>query len=79
MNKSRAGWRAFISNIPLQLDNLEKIPEISTDIKSMLESYPKVFMGREAPYCYLSRIDNSYAELTVGCNLKQLVLSLCVP
>ncbi|XP_057533603.1 mechanosensitive ion channel protein 1, mitochondrial-like [Amaranthus tricolor] len=72
VNKSRAGWRAFISNIPLQLDNLEKIPEISTDIKSMLESYPKVFMGREAPYCYLSRIDNSYAELTVGCNLKQL-------
>lgn len=72
VNKSRAGWRAFISKIPLQFDNLEKVPQISSNIKSMLESYPKVFLGREAPYCYLSRIENSYAELTLGCNLKHL-------
>ncbi|XP_056693584.1 mechanosensitive ion channel protein 1, mitochondrial isoform X2 [Spinacia oleracea] len=72
VNKSRAGWRAYISKIPLQFDNLEKVPQISTDVKSMLESYPKVFLGREAPYCYLSQIDSSYAELTLGCNLKQL-------
>ncbi|XP_021767125.1 mechanosensitive ion channel protein 1, mitochondrial-like [Chenopodium quinoa] len=72
VNKSRAGWRAFISKIPLQFRNMEKIPQVSADIKSMLDSYPKVFLGREAPYCYLPRIENSYAELTLGCNLQQL-------
>ncbi|KMT20425.1 hypothetical protein BVRB_1g004200 [Beta vulgaris subsp. vulgaris] len=72
VNKSRAEWRAFISRIPLQFYNLEKVPAITTEISSMLQSYPKVFLGREAPYCYLSRIENSYAELTLGCNLKHL-------
>lgn len=76
MNKSRAEWRAFISRIPLQFYNLEKVPAITTEISSMLQSYPKVFLGREAPYCYLSRIENSYAELTLGCNLKHLVIFL---
>jgi len=77
VNKSRAEWRAFVSKIPLQLGSLENIPPISDKIKSMLRSYPKVFLGREAPYCYLSRIEVSYAELTLGCNLKHMVLSLC--
>lgn len=72
VNKSRAEWRAFVSKIPLQLDSLENIPQISAKIKSMLQSYPKVFLGREGPYCYLSRIEASYAELTLGCNLKHM-------
>lgn len=72
VNKSRAEWRAFVSKIPLQLDSVESIPQVSHNIKSMLRSYPKVFLGREAPYCYLSRIDTSYAELTLGCNLKHM-------
>uniref|UniRef100_A0A7C9CEQ5 Mechanosensitive ion channel MscS domain-containing protein n=1 Tax=Opuntia streptacantha TaxID=393608 RepID=A0A7C9CEQ5_OPUST len=72
VNKSRAEWRAFVSKIPLQLGSLENIPPISDKIKSMLRSYPKVFLGREAPYCYLSRIEVSYAELTLGCNLKHM-------
>jgi len=77
VNKSRAEWRAFVSKIPLQLDSLESIPQISDKIKSMLRSYPKVFLGREGPYCYLSRIEASYAELTLGCNLKHMVPFLC--
>ncbi|XP_074272879.1 mechanosensitive ion channel protein 1, mitochondrial [Silene latifolia] len=72
VNKSRGEWRGFIRRIPLQFDNLEKIPQAANDIKSMLNSYPKVFLEQDAPYCYLSQIQSSCAELTVGCNLKRL-------
>jgi hypothetical protein len=75
VNKSRAQWRAVVSKIPVIVDDVEKIPQISNDIKSMLNSNPNIFLGKEAPYCYLSRIENSFAELTLGCNLKQMVRS----
>ncbi|XVF73139.1 hypothetical protein PTKIN_Ptkin12aG0177700 [Pterospermum kingtungense] len=71
-NKSRAEWRAVVTKIPLQTEDLDKIPEISNDIKSMLRSNSKVFLGKEAPYCFLSHIESSYAELTVGCNLRHM-------
>ncbi|OVA06709.1 Mechanosensitive ion channel MscS [Macleaya cordata] len=69
VNKSRAQWRAMLTKVPLRIDNFEKIPQISEDIKSMLSSNAKIFLGKEAPYCFLSRIENSFAELTIGCNL----------
>ncbi|XP_042497590.1 mechanosensitive ion channel protein 1, mitochondrial-like [Macadamia integrifolia] len=72
VNKSRAPWRAMATKIPFRTDDLEKIPLISEDIKSRLRSHPKVFLGEEAPYCFLSQIENSYAELTIGCNLKPM-------
>ncbi|XP_020247591.1 mechanosensitive ion channel protein 1, mitochondrial-like [Asparagus officinalis] len=72
INKSRAQWRAILSKIPLHIDDLEKIPLVSEEIKSMLRSNPNVFLGKDAPYCYLSRIENSFAELTIGCNLKNM-------
>ncbi|KAJ6722988.1 YNAI-RELATED MECHANOSENSITIVE ION CHANNEL [Salix koriyanagi] len=72
VNKSRAQWRAMVSKIPVTVDDVEKIPQISNDIKSMLKSNPNIYLGKEAPYCYLSRIESSFAELTLGCNLKQM-------
>lgn len=76
VNKSRAQWRAIASKIPLQIDDLDKIPEISNEIKETLRSNTKVYLGKEAPYCYLSRVEKSFAELSIGCNLKYMVLSL---
>lgn len=73
MNKSRAPWRALVIRIPMQIDDLDKVPQISDDVKSMLGSNTKVFLGKEAPYCFLSQIESSFAELNVGCNLKQMV------
>jgi hypothetical protein len=73
VNKSRAQWRAMVTKIPVQIDDLNKIPLISNDIKSMLRSNPKVFLGKEAPYCFLSRIESSFAELALGCNLTHMV------
>lgn len=75
MNKSRAEWRAVVTKIPLQINDLDKIPQIANDINSMLRSHPKVFLGKEAPYCFLSRIESSFAELTLACNLKHMVKS----
>ncbi|KAK7389914.1 hypothetical protein VNO78_25211 [Psophocarpus tetragonolobus] len=72
VNKSRADYRAIITKIPLQTECLSKIPQISDDVKSMLNSNAKVFLGKDVPYCYLSRIESSYAELTLGYNLKQM-------
>lgn len=35
----------------------------------MLMSNPKI----DAPYCYLSRLEGSCGELTIGCNIKSTV------
>ncbi|XP_074580842.1 mechanosensitive ion channel protein 1, mitochondrial-like [Curcuma longa] len=72
VNKSRAQWFASLTKIPLRIEDIEKIPLISEEIKCMLKGYPKVFIGKDAPYCYLSRIEHSFAELTLGCNLKSM-------
>ncbi|CAA0392727.1 unnamed protein product [Arabidopsis thaliana] len=72
VNKSRAQWRAIASKIPLQIDDLDMIPQISNEIKEMLRSNTKVFLGKEAPHCYLSRVEKSFAELTIGCNLIRM-------
>ena len=75
MNKSRAQWRGMVTRIPLQInDELDKVPQISIDIKNMLRSHPKIYMGKEVPYCFLSRLESSFGELTLGCNLKHMVI-----
>lgn len=73
MNKSRAKYRAMITKIPLEISDFDKIPGISEDIKRMLKSNTNVFIEEEVPYCFLSRIERSFAELTIGCNLKTMV------
>ncbi|GER57424.1 mechanosensitive ion channel protein, partial [Striga asiatica] len=72
VNKSRAKWRFMLRKIPIRTEDIDKIPQISDDIKSMLKSNVNVFLDKEPPYCYLSHIERSYAELTLGCNLKQM-------
>lgn len=57
----------------MQVDDISTVSQITDDIKKMLMSHPKVFLGKEAPYCFLSQIESTYAELTVGCNLKKMV------
>nr|GLL34397.1 mechanosensitive ion channel protein 1, mitochondrial-like [Ipomoea trifida] len=72
VNKSRAQWRALATKVPLHIEDFEKIPQISEDIKNMLKSYPNVFLEKEVPYCFLSKLERTYAELTLGCNLKYM-------
>lgn len=64
----------MVTKIPLQSDELDKVAQISIDIKSMLKSHPKVFLGKESPYCFLSRVESYFSELSLGCNLMRMVL-----
>lgn len=75
MNRSRAKWRSNVTKIPIRIEDIEKVPAISEEIKVMLRSNPKVVLDSEAPapYCYLSRLESSYGELTIGCNLTKMV------
>ncbi|CAA7403771.1 unnamed protein product [Spirodela intermedia] len=70
VNKTRAQFRALVKTIPFCIDDLEKIPDVSESVKSMLKGHPAVIFEREVPYCFLSRIEDSYAELTLGCTLR---------
>ncbi|KAK7292712.1 hypothetical protein RJT34_15564 [Clitoria ternatea] len=72
VNKSRAEYRAIITKIPLQTEDLSKIPQIADDVNNMLRSNVKVFLGTDVPYCFLSRMESSFAELTLGYNLKNM-------
>ncbi|WVZ74206.1 hypothetical protein U9M48_022418 [Paspalum notatum var. saurae] len=66
VNKSRARWHVSVLKLPLRIEDIEKIPTITEEIKATLLSNPKV----DAPYCYLSRLEGSRGELTVGCNIQ---------
>ncbi|KAL3325890.1 hypothetical protein AABB24_036890 [Solanum stoloniferum] len=70
VNKSRAQWRAMVTTVPFQIEDFDMIVQISDDVKIMLKSNPNVFLEKEAPYCYLSKIEKTFAELTLGCNLR---------
>ncbi|CAN6239595.1 unnamed protein product [Urochloa humidicola] len=66
VNKSRAQRHVSVSKLPLRTEDIEKIPSITEEIKAMLASNPKI----DAPYCYLSRLEGSRGELTIGCSIK---------
>ncbi|PAN07598.1 hypothetical protein PAHAL_1G348100 [Panicum hallii] len=66
VNKSRAQRHVSVSKLPLRTEDIEKIPTITEEIKEMLVSNPKI----DVPYCYLSRLEGSRGELTIGCNIK---------
>ncbi|KAF3333834.1 mechanosensitive ion channel protein 1 [Carex littledalei] len=72
VNKSRAQWHASLMKIPIKIEDIEKVPLISEEIKATLRSNPKVFLGRDAPFCYLSRLEGSLGDLTIGCNLRAM-------
>ncbi|VAH34961.1 unnamed protein product [Triticum turgidum subsp. durum] len=71
VNRSRAQWRVSVTKIPIKLEDIEKVPAVAEEIKSMLRSNPKVISETDAPYCYLSRLESSYGELVIGCILQK--------
>ncbi|EYU32162.1 hypothetical protein ABFS82_02G167000 [Erythranthe guttata] len=73
VNKTPADCCSIVRKIRLQTDDMDKISQISENIKSALRSNPNVFLEKEAPYCILSYIEEgSHSELTVGWNLKKM-------
>lgn len=69
VNKSRATWRAFTVKIPVQLNDFDKIPQITQEVKNMLKSHPSVTLQSGVPLCYASHIAGTSLEITVLCNL----------
>ncbi|KAI9085558.1 hypothetical protein K1719_032401 [Acacia pycnantha] len=70
--KCRAEWRGTISKIRMRIEAIDRIGKISREMKSMLTANGNVLLGKRAPYCYLSRIETSHAEVTLGYNLKPM-------
>eukprot|EP00250_Pteridium_aquilinum_P009925 c19032_g1_i1 orf=79-1659(+) len=69
VNKSRATWRAFSVKVPVQLNDFEKVPQITQEVRNMLKSHPKVTLQNGVPLCYASRVIGTSLEITILCNL----------
>ncbi|CAM0903231.1 unnamed protein product [Alopecurus aequalis] len=72
VNRSRAQSRVSVTRIPIRLEDIEKVPALSQEIKAMLRSNAKVILDTDAPYCHLSKLENSYGELVIGCILQKM-------
>ncbi|GAA0185112.1 hypothetical protein LIER_32400 [Lithospermum erythrorhizon] len=52
-------------------DDQDKIPQINDEIKNMLKSNTNLYESEQVePYCYVSLVKWTFAELTLGCDLK---------
>jgi hypothetical protein len=73
INKSRAQWRGLSLNLPVRLMDFDKIPSITANIRSMLNSHPRVFLEKEKPRCHVSQVGPSSLIIAITCNLKPMV------
>lgn len=78
VNRSRVIWRGLDLNIPVRLTALEKLPTITSGVRNMLESHPRVFLENEKPRCYVSEVGPASFNLSVTCNLKPMVGNSCL-
>lgn len=71
VNKSRAHYRGYSFNLPVQIQDLEKISSITSEIRQMLLSHPRVYLEKEKPRCHVSQVGSSL-NISVTCNLKPM-------
>lgn len=60
-------------NLPIQIQDLDKIPVVTSDIREMLMSYPKIFLENEKPRCHVSQVGPSSLNIAITCNLRPMV------
>jgi hypothetical protein len=73
VNRSRVGSRGLELNLPVKLTSLEKLPTITSEIRSMLQSHPKVSTEDENPRCHVSQVGAASFNVAISCNLKPMV------
>lgn len=73
VNRSRVRQRGLELNLPVKLTSLEKLPTITSEVRSMLHSHPKVFLEDEKPRCYVSQVGATSFNVAISCNLKPMV------
>lgn len=59
--------------LPMRLQDLDRVPTITAEVRKMLTEHPKVFLETELPRCHVSRVGGLSLELNVTCNLKPMV------
>lgn len=72
VNRSRVGSRGLELNLPVKLTSLEKLPTITSEIRSMLQSHPKVSTEDENPRCHVSQVGAASFNVAISCNLKPM-------
>lgn len=73
VNRSRVRSRGLEVNLPVKLTSLEKLPTVTSEIRSMLNSHPKVSLEDEKPRCHVSQVGAASFNVSIGCNLKPMV------
>ena len=73
VNKSRVQWRGMAFTLPMRLQDLDRVPTISAEVRKMPTKHPKVYLETELPRCHVIRIGGLSLELNVTCNLKPMV------
>jgi MscS family membrane protein len=72
VNRSRVRSRGLDLNVPVKLTSLEKLPAITSEIRSMLHTHPKVSMEDENPRCHVSQVSATSFNVSIACNLKPM-------
>ncbi|KAG0587361.1 hypothetical protein KC19_2G159000 [Ceratodon purpureus] len=72
VNKSRVQWRGMAFTLPMRLQDLDRVPVITLEVRKMLTEHPKVFLETELPRCHITRVGGLSLELNVACNLKPM-------
>lgn len=72
INKSRARYRGYSFNLPVHIQDLEKVPGITHEIRQMMLSHPRVYLENEKPRCHVSQVGPSSLNIAVTCNLKPM-------
>ena len=73
VNRSRVKSRGLELNVPVKLTSLDKLPMITSEIKSMLHSHPKVSLEDQNPRCYVAQVGATSFNVAISCNLKPMV------
>lgn len=72
VNRSRVKTRALELNVPVKLTSLEKLPTITSEVRSMLQSHSKVTTEDEKTRCYVSQVGSTSFNVIISCNLKPM-------
>jgi hypothetical protein len=59
--------------LPIRLQDLDKVPSITANVRNMLMEHPKVYLETEMPRCHVTKVGGLSIELTISCNLKPMV------
>lgn len=78
VNRSRVKSQGLALNVPVKLTSLEKLPTITSEIRSMLNSHPKVSMEDEKPRCHVSQVGATSFNIAISCNLKPMSVDDCL-